>query len=116
MLSVWRIALCITKSSSAKRSQYSCWNSWPHKGMHIKFCLSSFLHGVQFYQFCLIFQDHVERGTLNLKSLKFCVLDAADEMQKMGFMVDVELILGIMIKILRILYKYVLQFFKIIGL
>lgn len=39
-------------------------------------------------------KDHVERGTLNLKSLNFFVLDAADEMQKMGFMVDVELILG----------------------
>lgn len=54
----------------------------------------------------MIFQDHVDRGTLKLESLKFCVLDAADEMLKTGFVDDVELILGIMItKILMILDK-----------
>lgn len=35
------------------------------------------------------------RGTLNLSSLKFRVLDEADEMLRMGFVEDVELILGI---------------------
>ncbi|KAG9445119.1 hypothetical protein H6P81_016459 [Aristolochia fimbriata] len=39
-------------------------------------------------------KDHLERGTLNLSSLKFRVLDEADEMLRMGFVEDVELILG----------------------
>ncbi|KAL7147535.1 hypothetical protein ABFS83_06G114100 [Erythranthe nasuta] len=39
-------------------------------------------------------KDHLERGTLNLGSLKFRVLDEADEMLRMGFVEDVELILG----------------------
>ncbi|KMZ59850.1 DEAD-box ATP-dependent RNA helicase 7 [Zostera marina] len=39
-------------------------------------------------------KDHLQRGTLNFKSLKFRVLDEADEMLKMGFVDDVELILG----------------------
>ncbi|KAG0498605.1 hypothetical protein HPP92_002931 [Vanilla planifolia] len=39
-------------------------------------------------------KDHIERGTLDLKSLKFRVLDEADEMLNMGFVDDVELILG----------------------
>lgn len=38
-------------------------------------------------------QDHLERETLNLKLLKFRVLDEADEMLNMGFVDDVELIL-----------------------
>lgn len=38
-------------------------------------------------------KDHLERGTLNLGSLQFRVLDEADEMLKMGFVDDVELIL-----------------------
>ena len=33
-------------------------------------------------------------GSLNLKSLKFRVLDEADEMLNMGFVDDVETILG----------------------
>ncbi|CAL9164253.1 unnamed protein product [Musa hybrid cultivar] len=39
-------------------------------------------------------KDHIERGTLDLKTLKFRVLDEADEMLNMGFVDDVELILG----------------------
>ncbi|KAH9297798.1 hypothetical protein KI387_029480 [Taxus chinensis] len=39
-------------------------------------------------------KDHIERGTLNLKSLKFRVLDEADEMLNMGFVDAVENILG----------------------
>uniref|UniRef100_A0A0D6QTU2 RNA helicase n=1 Tax=Araucaria cunninghamii TaxID=56994 RepID=A0A0D6QTU2_ARACU len=39
-------------------------------------------------------KDHIERSTLNLKSLKFRVLDEADEMLNMGFVEDVENILG----------------------
>ena len=36
----------------------------------------------------------IVKGTLNCKSLKFRVLDEADEMLNMGFVDDVELILG----------------------
>ncbi|XP_073011958.1 DEAD-box ATP-dependent RNA helicase 7 [Typha latifolia] len=39
-------------------------------------------------------KDHIERGSLDLKFLKFRVLDEADEMLNMGFVDDVELILG----------------------
>eukprot|EP00252_Welwitschia_mirabilis_P019384 TRINITY_DN4463_c0_g2_i1.p1 TRINITY_DN4463_c0_g2~~TRINITY_DN4463_c0_g2_i1.p1 ORF type:complete len:706 (-),score=146.27 TRINITY_DN4463_c0_g2_i1:259-2376(-) len=39
-------------------------------------------------------KDMIEKGSLNLKSLKFRVLDEADEMLKMGFVEDVETILG----------------------
>ncbi|CAD5187599.1 unnamed protein product [Musa acuminata subsp. malaccensis] len=39
-------------------------------------------------------KDHIERGNLDLKALKFRVLDEADEMLNMGFVDDVELILG----------------------
>ncbi|KAF6141386.1 hypothetical protein GIB67_021202 [Kingdonia uniflora] len=39
-------------------------------------------------------KDHIERGNLNFSSLKFCVLDEANEMLKMGFVDDVKLILG----------------------
>ncbi|CAK9238297.1 unnamed protein product [Sphagnum jensenii] len=39
-------------------------------------------------------KDFFERGTLNVKTLKFRVLDEADEMLNMGFVDDVELILG----------------------
>jgi ATP-dependent RNA helicase DeaD len=38
--------------------------------------------------------DHLKRGTLNLDSLKFVVLDEADEMLNMGFRDDIEMILG----------------------
>ena len=37
--------------------------------------------------------DHMERGTLNLKALRFMVLDEADEMLRMGFIDDVEKVL-----------------------
>ena len=47
---------------------------------------------VNFY-FHLV-QDHIERKTIDLRSLKFRVLDEADEMLRMGFVEDVELILG----------------------
>jgi len=40
-------------------------------------------------------QDHIERGNIDLSQLKFRVLDEADEMLRMGFVEDVELILGI---------------------
>ncbi|XP_062073334.1 DEAD-box ATP-dependent RNA helicase 7 [Humulus lupulus] len=39
-------------------------------------------------------KDHLERKNLDLTSLKFRVLDEADEMLRMGFVEDVELILG----------------------
>jgi ATP-dependent RNA helicase DeaD len=38
--------------------------------------------------------DHLRRGTLNLSALKLAVLDEADEMLRMGFLEDVEWILG----------------------
>lgn len=39
-------------------------------------------------------QDHLERETLKLDSIKFCVLDEADEMLNMGFIEDIENILA----------------------
>ncbi|KAK2980929.1 hypothetical protein RJ640_022908, partial [Escallonia rubra] len=39
-------------------------------------------------------KDHLERGNINFSSLKFRVLDESDEMLRMGFVEDVELILG----------------------
>lgn len=39
-------------------------------------------------------QDHLERGTLSLDSIRFCVLDEADEMLNMGFIDDIENILS----------------------
>ena len=39
-------------------------------------------------------QDHLERGTLNLETVKFCVLDEADEMLNMGFIDDIKNILS----------------------
>ncbi len=39
-------------------------------------------------------QDHLERGTLSLDTVKFCVLDEADEMLNMGFIEDIENILS----------------------
>ena len=38
--------------------------------------------------------DHLDRGTLRLGTLKMIVLDEADEMLKMGFIEDIERILG----------------------
>ena len=38
--------------------------------------------------------DHMRRGTLDLKALRFVVLDEADEMLRMGFLEDVEWILN----------------------
>jgi len=38
--------------------------------------------------------DHLEKGTLDLSQLRFCVLDEADEMLTMGFAEDVETILA----------------------
>lgn len=43
---------------------------------------------------CNVLQDHIERNNLDLSTLKFRVLDEADEMLRMGFVDDVELILG----------------------
>ncbi|KAJ4950389.1 hypothetical protein NE237_027221 [Protea cynaroides] len=39
-------------------------------------------------------KDHIERGNIDFSSLKFRILDEADEMLRMGFVEDVELILG----------------------
>ncbi len=39
-------------------------------------------------------KDHLSRGTLDLSQLKVAVLDEADEMLRMGFIDDVETILG----------------------
>lgn len=39
-------------------------------------------------------KDHIERQNIDLSFLKFRVLDEADEMLRMGFVEDVELILG----------------------
>ncbi|PIN09721.1 ATP-dependent RNA helicase [Handroanthus impetiginosus] len=39
-------------------------------------------------------KDHIERGNIDFSALKFRVLDEADEMLRMGFVEDVELILG----------------------
>ena len=39
-------------------------------------------------------QDHIRRGTLNLKSITTVVLDEADEMLRMGFVDDVDAILS----------------------
>ena len=39
-------------------------------------------------------KDHLERGTLKLRDLRFRVLDECDEMLNMGFVDDVEKILG----------------------
>ncbi|MFT4580953.1 MAG: ATP-dependent RNA helicase DeaD [Gammaproteobacteria bacterium] len=39
-------------------------------------------------------QDHIRRGTLNLKQIKTVVLDEADEMLRMGFVDDVDAILS----------------------
>ncbi|CAB4271320.1 unnamed protein product [Prunus armeniaca] len=39
-------------------------------------------------------KDHIEKGNIDLSTLKFRVLDEADEMLRMGFVDDVELILG----------------------
>ncbi len=38
--------------------------------------------------------DHLERGSLSLDAVRFVVLDEADEMLRMGFIEDVESILG----------------------
>ena len=38
--------------------------------------------------------DHIRRGTLNLTEIKAVVLDEADEMLNMGFVEDVEEIMG----------------------
>jgi ATP-dependent RNA helicase DeaD len=38
--------------------------------------------------------DHLRRGTLDFQALKIVVLDEADEMLRMGFLEDVEWILG----------------------
>ncbi|CAN6709707.1 unnamed protein product [Malus baccata var. baccata] len=39
-------------------------------------------------------KDHIERGNIDLSTLKVRILDEADEMLRMGFVDDVELILG----------------------
>ncbi|KAJ8752766.1 hypothetical protein K2173_008501 [Erythroxylum novogranatense] len=39
-------------------------------------------------------KDHIERGNIDFSVLKFRVLDEADEMLRMGFVEDVEFILG----------------------
>lgn len=46
------------------------------------------------FPFLFSLQDLLQRGSLSLKSLTFRVLDEADEMLNMGFVDDVEAILG----------------------
>ena len=46
-------------------------------------------------------KDHIERGFLNLSSLKVVVLDEADEMLKLGFRDELEFILGSTPKVRR---------------
>jgi len=59
----------------------------------------------------LLVQDFIVKGTLNLKNLKFRVLDEADEMLNMGFVDDVELILGMLIcQFLCIVGSYIQMF------
>lgn len=60
----------------------------------------------------ILFQDHLERGNLDFSSLKFRVLDEADEMLKMGFVDDVELILGNMMYLFKRFGQF-LQFLKL---
>lgn len=45
--------------------------------------------------FISLMQDNIMRGNIDLSQLKFRVLDEADEMLRMGFVQDVELILGV---------------------
>lgn len=45
--------------------------------------------------FHVMVQDHIERENIDLSQLKFSVLDEADEMLRMGFVEDVELIIGV---------------------
>lgn len=40
-------------------------------------------------------QDLIQKGNIDLASLKFRVLDEVDEMLRIGFVEDVEFILGI---------------------
>lgn len=47
--------------------------------------------------------DHLERGTLNIKSITMLVLDEADEMLNMGFIDDIEKILKISPKKKRVI-------------
>lgn len=49
------------------------------------------------FMICACIQDHLERENLDLSQLRFRVLDEADEMLRMGFVEDVELILGMCI-------------------
>lgn len=56
-----------------------------------------------FFSFLDFEQDHIERENIDLSSLKFRVLDEADEMLRMGFVEDVELILGMWILLYPIL-------------
>jgi hypothetical protein len=56
------------------------------------------------YLFNALTQDHIERGSIDLSQLKFRVLDEADEMLRMGFVEDVELILGVCLYYLFILF------------
>lgn len=44
-----------------------------------------------------LLQDHIERGNIDFRSLKFRVLDEVDEMLKIGFVDDVEFILGMLL-------------------
>lgn len=54
---------------------------------------NSHVHSVDLICY-ILWQDHIERENIDLSSLTFRVLDEADEMLRMGFVEDVELILG----------------------
>jgi len=64
-------------------------------------------------------QDHIERGNIDLSQLKFRVLDEADEMLRMGFVEDVELILGISFSLMNgplllLSINYCVKYIKIV--
>jgi ATP-dependent RNA helicase DDX21 len=63
----------------------------------------------------LLVQDFIVKGTLNLKCLKFRVLDEADEMLNMGFVDDVELILGMLTCQFLVLQVLIYNFFNNIN-
>lgn len=55
----------------------------------------------------------MEKGCLNLGSLLFRVLDEADEMLRMGFVDDVELILGMLVLLCTSSYKRLCNFHEL---
>ncbi|AQK49525.1 Putative DEAD-box ATP-dependent RNA helicase family protein [Zea mays] len=92
------ITLSSSRNGIEKRCGYCCWNSWSCQGVCLIFASPAHCIMCSFLRFLMyatsLVQDFIVKGTLNLKCLKFRVLDEADEMLNMGFVDDVELILG----------------------